>query len=1227
MPSINEIRHNQPGDDFDFFEIAGAPGESLDGLSFLAVSGEFEPGQIDSAVSLDGFEIQDDGVFALGQTGLAGLDAEEDYALFGSPVTYFLVDGFTGAANDDLDTDNDGAFDATPWTAVLDAVTFIDGDGTPDVNYAEALVDNDGDFTSAHSFRLFDEVGAFQPGLFGDLSNDTPGAANLSPAIAINELRISSGGDSDDITNFVELFGPAGTDLTGLDLLVLSGEFAPGQVDFAFALDGVAMDADGFALIAQEGSEAPLEPTDLTADFDFFGSPSTFLVVENFTGAAGDDLDADDDGILDATPFGAILDSVSVIDGDDTPDRNYAPTVIGPDGDFAPAAIARAENGTGEFQQGAFGDTGADTPGETNTVEIPTVLTPIYTIQGAGHVSTFDGAALSTSGIVTATDTNGFFLQDPAGDGDDATSDAIFVFTGSAPDVAVGDAVEVSGTVSEFFPGGRGTGNLPTTQISAASVSVTASGNDLPAATVLGGEGRAIPTGQFTEATEIGQFDLGDPADNAARNFDPTLNSVDFFESIEGMLVTATDVVSVSGTDRFGQIFGLVDGGEGVDRNDRGGVTIGGEDLLTADFNPSRIQIDEDTGILPGFGLPVVNTGTPLGDVTGVVTYDFGEFNIHPTEPFTAGTSEVAREITALVGDEDTLTVAAYNVLNLDPNDEDENPASNDAEEIAASGDADVDGGDADIADGRFADIAAQIVENLAAPDIIALQEVQDNNGTPFQGDGVTAADATLQLLIDEIEAAGGPTYELIDNPFVGDQTNGGFPAGNIRTAFLYNPERVDFAEGSERSVADPDIDPNTLDINTPSQFTDETNPFFNSRPPLSATFTFNGEEVTVVSVHNSSRSGSTPLTGAIQQPDIDTAPNFRETEREEQSAALNAFADSILAESPDANIVITGDFNAFQFEDWADILEGDILNNLTDTVDPEDAYSFIFNGNSQALDHSFVSNNLVRDAQLDFVHTNVDFADPEATRASDHDPLVTAIRIDGLTRGDDVITGSAEGDVFGRSNGNDSYTLGDGDDLVIAGAGDDSIDGEAGNDILRGSEGNDVIDGGEGDDRLQGADGNDLIEGGLGDDVLFGSEGDDSLGGGEGDDRLFGFIGDDTLDGGLGDDVLRGGEGDDRHIAGGGGTERHLGGAGGDTFVLGALSDGEIRVLDFDGAEDTILFGSDSGIAGFDDLILREVDGRVAISAEGFARIVLADTAIDDLTDETVIFAFETDV
>jgi uncharacterized protein len=74
-------------------------------------------------------------------------------------------------------------------------------------------------------------------------------------------------------------------------------------------------------------------------------------------------------------------------------------------------------------------------------------------IQGSGDASPLAGQTVTTSGIVTALRSNGFFLQSPPpGDNDDNTSDGIFIFTSSAPSGAAvaGNSVCVSGAVSEF---------------------------------------------------------------------------------------------------------------------------------------------------------------------------------------------------------------------------------------------------------------------------------------------------------------------------------------------------------------------------------------------------------------------------------------------------------------------------------------------------------------------------------------------------------------------------------------------------------------------------------------------------------------------------------------------------------------------------------------------------------------------------------------------------------
>lgn len=116
---------------------------------------------------------------------------------------------------------------------------------------------------------------------------------------------------------------------------------------------------------------------------------------------------------------------------------------------------------------GGGGAAGGDVPGLR-----------IHDIQAAAHTSPYVGKrALSVPGIVTAVGATQFWLQDGAPDARAATSEGIDVYAGAKPTVAVGDSGTVTGTVSEFRPGGRGgASNLTTTELSAPQIKVAAHG-------------------------------------------------------------------------------------------------------------------------------------------------------------------------------------------------------------------------------------------------------------------------------------------------------------------------------------------------------------------------------------------------------------------------------------------------------------------------------------------------------------------------------------------------------------------------------------------------------------------------------------------------------------------------------------------------------------------------------------------------------------------------------
>jgi len=574
----------------------------------------------------------------------------------------------------------------------------------------------------------------------------------------------------------------------------------------------------------------------------------------------------------------------------------------------------------------------------------------IRDIQGYGLVSEKERNLVSgVAGIVTgfATNANGFYLQDPDPDNDLRTSEGIFVFTGSRDlgvnglNITVGASVRVSGQVQENRPNIKIDGKsvpdltvLSTTQIAANretnTIEVVSSGNPLPAPILIGSGGR-VPPNQIIAGTNFSPDTFDIPLD---------LNTgIGFYESLEGMLVTVQDTMAVSPTiirpTSSDSIWTVANqGADATGINSRGGIGIAPDD-----FNPERIQISATD-------LPRVDVGDLLGNLTGVVDYAFGDYRVLVTEPVQATSGGLQREVTNLIGTADKLTIASYNVENLNPT-------------VSNPGGLE-----------RFGVLANQILNNLRAPDIIGLQEIQDNNG-PID-DGTVAADLTYQALIDAIKAAGGPTYQFLNiNPV--NNRDGGAPGTNIRVGYLYNPSRVSFVQGSLRRITDP--------VATP----DNDGAFTSSRKPLVATFTFNGQEVTVINNHLTSRRGGNSLFGNVQPPNIGSADV-----RANQAKVLNSEVDAILADDPNANVVVLGDLNGFDFEEFQQILSGGVLTNLSQTLDVRDRATFNFQGNSQALDHVLVTNNLADDAQYDIVHVNVDFVDQPA----DHEPILATLNL-----------------------------------------------------------------------------------------------------------------------------------------------------------------------------------------------------------------------------------------
>jgi hypothetical protein len=572
-------------------------------------------------------------------------------------------------------------------------------------------------------------------------------------------------------------------------------------------------------------------------------------------------------------------------------------------------------------------------------------LVRIHEIQGAGHGSPLVGQNVSNiPGVVTAKRSNGFYMQDPNPDADPATSEGIFVFTSAAPSsVSVGDAVTVNGRVSEFRPGGLSSSNLTTTEIVSPTITVGSHGNPLPPATVIGNGGR-IPPSQTIEDDATGDVETSGV-------FDPASDGLDFWESLEGMRVQLNNPVAVGPTNRFGETPVVGDDGANASiRTTRGGLVI-----RATDFNPERIVLDDQ--IVPN--LPRVNVGDHyVGAVRGVLDYNFGNFMIELTEVPAVVHDGVTPEITSAAGANE-IAIATFNVQNLDPTD----PQS------------------------KFDRLAGLIVSNLRSPDVISLEEVQDNSGPA--DDGTVAANLTMSRLIAAIQAAGGPAYDYRQIDPVNDQ-DGGEPGGNIRGVFLFRTDRgLAFID---RPGGGPTLPTTVVNTSTGPQLSaspgriDPTNSAWTtSRKPLAGEFTFNGHHLFVIANHFNSKGGDQPLMGRFQPP---THPS--ETQRLQQAQIVRDFVEEILAADPNANVVVDGDLNDFEFSSTVSVLKT-LLVDLIDTLPQSERYTFVFEGNSQTLDHILLSDALFnRPLGFDIVHVNSEFFD----QASDHDPSVARITL-----------------------------------------------------------------------------------------------------------------------------------------------------------------------------------------------------------------------------------------
>lgn len=503
----------------------------------------------------------------------------------------------------------------------------------------------------------------------------------------------------------------------------------------------------------------------------------------------------------------------------------------------------------------------------------------IHDIQGCTHISPYVNQQVEDiNGIVTYKAYQGFYMQEEQPDARDCSSEGIYVHVGSYPDVYPGDRVSVTGRVLEYTAGREDEYNLPITEIDPDSIQIVSSGNDIPAAVVIGQRGRSLPNSVID--------------DDETTQFDPDIDGLDFFESLESMLIQVESGIVVGPRNSYNEVAVISPGTLDARQMSAAGALL----ATMEDQNPERILLNMNQS-----NTELVNLGARLvKPVMGIMDYSYGNFKIN-----TIGRvyfQNTRTEIGPVEMSDGLLSIASFNVENLSRND----PES------------------------RFRSIARNIVQDLNSPDVLTLHEILDDSGV--EDDGEVSAHKTLTKLVQAITSAGGPDYTIIDNE-PQNNADGGIDGGNIRTVVLFREDRQISLVGNPVRIGE------NLSI------------FRATRKPLVCIFSRGEEQFLVIAVHLTSRGADSPLFGS-KQPLV----RPEEGKRNQQARYINDYVRDYSNNHPNTRVIVAGDMNDDPWSNTISLLEGNTLTDLARQLPETERYSYILDGNAIQLDYILVS-------------------------------------------------------------------------------------------------------------------------------------------------------------------------------------------------------------------------------------------------------------------------------
>lgn len=675
-----------------------------------------------------------------------------------------------------------------------------------------------------------------------------------------------------------------------------------------------------------------------------------------------------------------------------------------------------------------------------NITDNDIILTPIYNIQGSDAASPFVGNTVATKGVVVgdfqgSTGLNGFYIQDDIGDGNLSTSDGIFVFAPNSVNVNVGDAVQLTGTVSEF-------GNQ--TQI-----------GNLSDLSVVG-SGAITPTALNLPVTAVSNL-----------------------ESFEGMLVNFPETLTVTenfNLARFGEVLLSSDGRlfnptNSIDPTDiPASETENDENNVGAvtdqqNFNDrNQILLDDGRNTQNPPTIPflrqgnTLRTGDTTTDLTGVLGFGFNSYRVQPTvDPNFAATNPRTATPEDVGGN---VKVASFNVLNYFNGDGVGGgfPTSRGADSLA-----------------EFERQSDKIVSAIAAidADVVGLIEIEND------GDGANSAIAEL---VDRLNTSvGAGTYDYIRDPASGVGTD------EIKVAFIYKPDNV---TPVGQAVSDTDAIYNRLPVAQTFVLNSNGETF----TPVVNHFKSKGGTGTGLDADQGDGQGAFNAQRTQQAEALVGFVDGLKTSSGDSDVLVIGDLNAYGQEDP-IDVLRAGglvdELDRFVPNPYSFVFDGQ-----SGRLDHALATSSL---NSQVTDvtewHINADEPRILDYNLEFkgAGQSPDFYAPTPYRSSDHDPVIVGANLfSPLT----TTNGGNGNDTLNGASGRDQINGGNGNDSLSAGNGSDTLNGGNGNDILLGQVSNDSLSGGNGDDLLDGGLGSDTLLGGRGSDrfMLIAGDGTDTI-------------------------------------------------------------------------------------------------------------------------------------